>query len=50
MVSAGIDPSNLDNYWGYGAVIVAVAIIIVITNGKDLSRKWRKVVHQPSLR
>ena len=51
MVSAGIDQSNLSNYWGYGAVMVVVAIIIIITNGtKDLSHKWRKVVHQPSLR
>jgi membrane protease YdiL (CAAX protease family) len=51
MVSAGIDQSNLNNYWGYGAVMVVVAIIIIITNGtKELSRKWRKVVHQPSLR
>jgi membrane protease YdiL (CAAX protease family) len=51
MVSAGINQNNLNNYWGYGAVMVVVAIIIIITNGtKDLSRKWRKVVHQPPLR
>jgi hypothetical protein len=31
--------------------MVVVAVAIVITNGtKDLSRKWGKVVHQPSLR
>ena len=31
MLRTGIDPSNLDNYWGYGAVMVVIAIIIVIT-------------------
>jgi membrane protease YdiL (CAAX protease family) len=51
MVSAGIDQSNLNNYWGYGAVMVVAATIIIITNGtQDPSCKWRKVVHQPSLR
>jgi len=46
MVSAGIDPSNLDNYWGYGAVLVVVAIIIAITTGaKNLSRKRARIVH-----
>jgi membrane protease YdiL (CAAX protease family) len=46
MLSAGIDPSNLDNYWGYGVVMVAVVIIIVITTGvKNLSRKCTRVVH-----
>jgi hypothetical protein len=51
MVSAGMNQSNLNNYWGYGAVMVVVAIVVIITSGtKDLSRKWGKVVHQPSLR
>lgn len=46
MLSAGIDPSNLDNYWGYGAVMVAVAIIIVITAGlKNLSQTCTRIVH-----
>jgi membrane protease YdiL (CAAX protease family) len=46
MLSAGIDPSNLDNYWGYGAVMVAIAIIIIITTGvKNLSRKCTRIVH-----
>jgi membrane protease YdiL (CAAX protease family) len=50
MLSTGINPGNLDNYWGYGAVIVVAAIIIIITNGtKDLSRNYRRVVHKPSL-
>jgi membrane protease YdiL (CAAX protease family) len=50
MVSTGIDPRNLDNYWGYGAVMVVAASIIIVTNGtKDLSRKWRGIVHQPPL-
>ena len=50
MMSTGIDPSNLNNYWGYGAVMVVTAIVIVITTGpKDLSRRCKRVVYQPSL-
>ena len=46
MLSTGISPSNLDNYWGYGAVMVVVASIIVITTGaKNLSRKCNRIVH-----
>jgi hypothetical protein len=49
MLSAGINPSNLDNYWGYGAVMVLIAIIIVIMTGsQNLSRKRKRIVHQPS--
>jgi membrane protease YdiL (CAAX protease family) len=49
MLSAGINPSNLDNYWGYGAVMVLIAIIIVIMTGsQDLSRKRKRIVHQLS--
>jgi membrane protease YdiL (CAAX protease family) len=49
MLSAGINPSNLNNYWGYGTVMVVVASIIVITTGsQNLSRKHRRIVH-PSL-
>jgi membrane protease YdiL (CAAX protease family) len=49
MLSAGIDPGNLDNYWGYGAVMIVIAIIIVITTGsQNLSRKRKRIVHQPS--
>ena len=47
MLSAGISPSNLDNYWGYGAVLVVVASTVVITTGaKNLSRKCQRIVHQ----
>jgi hypothetical protein len=47
MLSTGISPSNLDNYWGYGAVLVVVASVIVITTGaKNLSRKCQRIVHQ----
>ena len=50
MLSTGINPSNLDNYWGYGAVMVVIAIIIVITTGsQNLSRKRIRIVHQSSL-
>ena len=50
MLSTGINPSNLNNYWGYGAVMVVIAIIIVITTGpKNLSRKCKRIVHQPSI-
>ena len=46
MLSSGIDPRNLDNYWGYGAVLVVTAITIVIANGwQDLSRKHTRIVH-----
>jgi membrane protease YdiL (CAAX protease family) len=46
MLSAGLDPSNLDNYWGYGAVLVAIAIIIIVTTGaKNLSRRRMRIVH-----
>jgi membrane protease YdiL (CAAX protease family) len=45
MLGSGIDPNNLDNYWGYGAAMVAVAIIIVIATGaKNLSRKRTRIV------
>ena len=50
MLSTGINPSNLDNYWGYGAVMVVIAAIIVITTGsQNLSRKRIRIVHQSSL-
>ncbi len=50
MMSAGIDPRNLDNYWGYGAVMVLVAALVVITNGsQNLSRKHKRIVHRSTL-
>jgi membrane protease YdiL (CAAX protease family) len=49
MLNTGINPSNFDNYWGYGAVMVLIAIIIVIMTGsQNLSRKRKRIVHQPS--
>jgi membrane protease YdiL (CAAX protease family) len=46
MLSTGINPSNLDNYWGYGATMAVIAIIIVITTGaENLSRKCIRIVH-----
>jgi membrane protease YdiL (CAAX protease family) len=51
MLKTGINPRSLDNYWGYGAIMVVAAIIIVITTGsKNLSRKHERVAHQPSQR
>lgn len=50
MLSTGISPRNLDNYWGYGAVMVVMATIIVLATGsKNLSRKHTRIVHQTSL-
>jgi membrane protease YdiL (CAAX protease family) len=50
MVNTGISPGNLDNYWGYAALMVVAAIIIIFTTGtRDLSRNYRRVVHQPLL-
>jgi len=49
MLKTGINQNNLDNYWGYGAILVLVAIIIVITTGaKNLSRRHTRIVHQPT--
>lgn len=47
MLNTGINPRNLDNYWGYGAIMVVIAIIIVITTGvENLSRKHMRIVHE----
>lgn len=47
MMSTGISPNNLDNYWGYGMVMVLTAIIIVIVTGShNLSRKHKRIVYQ----
>jgi membrane protease YdiL (CAAX protease family) len=46
MLSAGINPNNINNYWGYGTVMVMIATIIVITTGwQNLSRKYKRIVH-----
>jgi membrane protease YdiL (CAAX protease family) len=50
MLSTGINPSNLDNYWGYGAVLVVTAIMIVIMTGsQNLSHKHMRIVHRSPL-
>jgi membrane protease YdiL (CAAX protease family) len=46
MLSTGINPNDLNNYWGYGAVLVLIAIIIVVTTGpQNLSRTHSRIVH-----
>jgi membrane protease YdiL (CAAX protease family) len=48
MLSAGIEPSNLDNYWGYGAVLVVTAIMVAITaRAENLSRRCERIVQRP---
>jgi membrane protease YdiL (CAAX protease family) len=47
MTSLGISPNNLDNYWGYGLVMVVIAsIIVVVAGSKHLSRKHKRIVYQ----
>ncbi|MEW5869543.1 MAG: hypothetical protein AB1894_09735 [Chloroflexota bacterium] len=49
-MSAGISTRDLDNYWGYGAVLFLAAAVIVITTGPaNLSRKHARITHQPPL-
>jgi membrane protease YdiL (CAAX protease family) len=49
MVNAGLDPGDLNNYWGYAAVLAATAIAIVIATGpQNLSRSHSRIVHPPS--
>jgi membrane protease YdiL (CAAX protease family) len=49
MMSNGIDSNNLDNYWGYGAILLVSAMLIVILTGsQNLSRKYTRIVHQSS--
>lgn len=46
MASAGIDPGNLDNYWGYGgAMVVAAALIVLAAGTNNLSRRYARIVH-----
>ena len=49
MMNTGIIPDNLDTYWGYGVVMVLVAIIVVIANGPaNLSRKHERITYNPA--
>jgi membrane protease YdiL (CAAX protease family) len=42
----GLNQNNLDNYWGYGMVMVLTAIIIVIVTGsQNLSRKRKRIIY-----
>jgi membrane protease YdiL (CAAX protease family) len=50
MLRSGINPNNLDNYWGYGFVMVVVAITIVVVTGREnLSRKRKRVAYQAAV-
>jgi len=47
MLQTGVSPENLDNYWGYGALLLLTALFIVIrTVPENLSRNGARVVHQ----
>jgi hypothetical protein len=46
MMSMGISPNNLDNYWGYGMVMILTAgIIVMVTGSQHLSRKHKRIVY-----
>jgi hypothetical protein len=46
MMSLVINKDNLDNYWGYGIVMVLTAFIIVmITGGENLSRRYQRITN-----
>lgn len=48
LVSMGISPTNLNNYWGYGMVMVLSAItIVMITGPLNLSHKHNRIAYQP---
>jgi membrane protease YdiL (CAAX protease family) len=44
MMVFGINPDNINNYWGYGAVLASAALIFAVVNGgQDLSRKRTRI-------
>jgi membrane protease YdiL (CAAX protease family) len=46
MMRSGIDPGNLDNYWGYGAVMFAASMLVVLVTGsKNLTRRHERIIH-----
>ncbi len=50
MMRTGINPNNLDNYWGYGAVMILIAITIIIKTGsQNLSNQYTRIVHLPTV-
>lgn len=41
----GVDPMNLDNYWGYGILMILVVVILVWVSGSEnLSRKSKRIL------
>jgi hypothetical protein len=47
MLSTGADPTNFDNYWSYGAVMVVTAIVVTFIFGaENLSRKHERFKYQ----
>jgi membrane protease YdiL (CAAX protease family) len=47
MIGMGLNPDNLDNYWGYGVVMILTAGIIVgATGAQHLSRKHKRIGYQ----
>jgi membrane protease YdiL (CAAX protease family) len=49
MASAGLKPADLDNYWGYGAIMVATSVILVMASGpRHLSHRGERVSDRPS--
>lgn len=46
MLSAGISPDNINNYWGYGTLLVVTAVLIVLTAGpNNLSRQYPRIAY-----
>jgi hypothetical protein len=46
MASTGIDPNNINNYWGYGTIMVLMATAIVLMTGSQhLSRNGKRISH-----
>lgn len=49
MLSTGVNPNNLNNYWGYGAILILMAtLIVIITGPQNLSRKYQRIIYQHS--
>jgi membrane protease YdiL (CAAX protease family) len=47
LMSTGVSPDNLDNYWGYGLVLVLTAsLIVIITGPRNLSRKQKRIAYE----
>ena len=49
MLKGGIDQNNLNNYWGYGLILISIAALIVIITGPlNLSRNHTRIDHLPT--